>query len=235
VERFGGCAHPRGGYAEAPALADPLFANANMHLFEAFQAWSRGSADARWRELAAGQARQAVERLIDPASGAIGERFAADWRPAEAPADRFIWPGHLYEWAFLLLDWPDADAASRTAALRLIEVAEARGVERSSGVVIFALDDQLAPLDRSARLWAQTERLRACARAAALTGEGAHSDAALQAVGVLEAFLDVPTPGLWRDWMGPDGAFVDEPAPASSLYHIVGAIAELDRQAAGSA
>jgi mannose/cellobiose epimerase-like protein (N-acyl-D-glucosamine 2-epimerase family) len=96
--------------------------------------------------------------------------------------------------------------------------------------VLFALDETLAPLDRGARLWAQTERLRACARAAALTDDGSLLDATLQAVGALDAFLDVPTRGLWRDRMGPDGAFVDEPAPASSLYHIAGAIVELVRQ-----
>ena len=71
---------------------------------------------------------------------------------------------------------------------RLIEVAEARGVDHRRGVVLFALDEALAPLDRGARLWAQTERLRACARAAAEIGDGAQGesemwDAALEAVG----------------------------------------------------
>lgn len=233
VDSFAACGHPLGGFSEAPGLAAPLFANANMHLFECFQAWSRASNDPRWRALATAQAQFAQARLIDPATGAIGERFAADWRAASAAADRFVWPGHLYEWAFLLLDWPHANAASRAAAFRLIEIAEAKGVEQ--GVVIFALDEALAPLDRGARLWAQTERLRACARAAALKDDGSMWDATLEAIGALEAFLDVPTAGLWRDWMRAGGGFVEEPAPASSLYHIVGAIAELDRVTAGAA
>jgi mannose-6-phosphate isomerase len=42
-------------------------------------------------------------------------------------------------------------------------------------------------------------------------------------------YLDTPVAGLWRDRMQLDGSFVDEPAPASSFYHIVCAIAELDR------
>jgi len=225
-------AHPRGGYAEAPGLPEPLFGNPNMHLFESAQAWMRAKDGGAWDQLAAGLARFACERLIDPASGAMLERFGPDWQAPAAAAERFVWPGHLYEWAFLLLDWPDADATSRAAAVRLIEIAEARGVER--GVVIFALDETLAPLDRAARLWGQTERLRACARAAALTGDGALWEAASEAIGALDAFLDVPTRGLWRDWITADGAFVDEPAPASSLYHIVGAIAELDRASAGA-
>lgn len=231
LEAIAPFAHPHGGYAEAPGLAEPLFANPSMHLFECFQAWVRTTGDARMSRLAAGIAGFARQRLIDPSTGAIAERSAADWGPSASAAERFVWPGHLYEWAFLLLDWPAADAATRAAALGLIEVAEARGVDHDRGVALFALDETLAPLDRGARLWAQTERLRACARAAAETGDGGLWDAALEAVGALDAFLDVPTPGLWRDWMSADGGFVEEPAPASTLYHITGAIAELVRQA----
>jgi len=234
AERLQRFAQPLGGFAEAPGLAEPLFANPNMHLFESFQAWMRVSDDPRWRELAAGEARLALARLIDPARGVLDEQFGPDWAPATSPDDRVVWPGHLYEWAFLLLDWPDADAAARAAALRLIEVSERTGVD-ARGVTMFALDAALSPIDRGARLWSQTERLRACARAASLTGEPALWNATAQACGALRRFLDVPTPGLWRDRMEADGGFREEAAPTSSLYHIVGAIAELDRVAGASA
>jgi len=96
---------------------------------------------------------------------------------------------------------------------------------------MFALDGRLEPVDRGARLWAQTERLRAVATAASLTGDDGLWAAALEACGALEAFLATPTPGLWRDWMDEAGVFREEPAPATSFYHIVGAIAELERLA----
>ena len=231
--------HPLGGYGEAPGLAEPLFGNPNMHLFECSQAWMRAGGADDWNRLAAHLAGFARARLIDPASGAIPERYRADWQAPVSASDRFVWPGHLYEWGFLLLDRPGVTAEERTAALRLIEVAETRGVDRQRGVVIFALDEGLAPLDRGARLWAQTERLRACARVAAMAGDGSQADAmwaaVSEAISALDAFLDTPTRGLWRDWMGSDGAFVDEPAPASSLYHIAGAIAELVRQTSDAA
>jgi mannose-6-phosphate isomerase len=35
----------------------------------------------------------------------------------------------------------------------------------------------------------------------------------------------------WRDRRREDGAFVDEPAPASSLYHIICAVAALKEAA----
>jgi mannose-6-phosphate isomerase len=45
----------------------------------------------------------------------------------------------------------------------------------------------------------------------------------------LMAYLRTPVPGVWRDKMQPNGDFIDEPAPASSFYHIVCAIVEFDR------
>ena len=226
-DRLAAFAHPLGGFAEAPGLAEPLFANPNMHLFESFQAWSVASGDPAWADLAARQASLALERLIDRDSGVLHEAYGADWRPAARAADRVVWPGHLYEWGYLLLAWRGGGAAERAAALRLIETAERKGTDAERGVAMFALDGALNPLDRSARLWAQTERLRATASAARLTGEPSLWSAALSASRTLEAFLETPTPGLWRDWMDEAGAIRDEPAPASSLYHIAGAIAEL--------
>jgi len=216
-------AHPLAGFAEAPGHAQPLFANPNMHLFESFMAWQAVSPDPAWAEQAAALAWLALDRLT-AGPGLVLEQYDADWR---LPAERVVWPGHLYEWAFLLLRHDAADAKHRNTALWLIQQAEAKGVAR--GVAVFALDGQLRPVDRGARLWAQTERLRAVATAAALRDDVGLWDATLEAAGAVEAFLATPTPGLWRDWMDEVGGFRDEPAPASSFYHIVGAIAELER------
>jgi mannose-6-phosphate isomerase len=46
-------------------------------------------------------------------------------------------------------------------------------------------------------------------------------------------YLATPTRGLWYDTMDVDGRCHDDSAPASSLYHLVTAIAELDRAVAG--
>ena len=47
------------------------------------------------------------------------------------------------------------------------------------------------------------------------------------AVRGLRRFLTTPTDGLWFDQLAADDRFVVEPARATSLYHIVGAVAEL--------
>ena len=221
---LGPYAHPLGGFTEAPGLAQPLFANPNMHLIESAMAWRAAAPDPAWPEMADALAALARNRLTRE-GGLVLEAYDADWRAAPDKANRVVWPGHLYEWAFLLLRHDPGDARHRAAAEWLIQVAEAKGVV--NGTAIFALDGHLAPVDPGARLWAQTERLRAATHVAALLDERWWS-AAVDAAASLERFLATPVPGLWRDWQGPAGEFREEPAPASSFYHIVGAIAELE-------
>ena len=95
-------------------------------------------------------------------------------------------------------------------------------------VVQFSVDQTLRPLTYPARLWSQIERLHA---GLAVGGW----DEALKAAAVIRRFLDVPTPGLWRDRLSPDGTFVDEPAPSSTLYHLISAARALDAVCGGRA
>ena len=45
----------------------------------------------------------------------------------------------------------------------------------------------------------------------------------------LWTYLETPTPGLWRDRALAFGGFIEEPARASSFYHVIGAIQALTR------
>src|SRR5471030_3284517 len=91
------------------------------------------------------------------------------------------------------------------AALRLIEAGESVGVDPIRGVAMNLLDGDLRPVDRSARLWPQTERLKAALLAGSLTGEARFWTMAERAAAGLTPYLEVPTPGLWRDQLTPDG------------------------------
>lgn len=210
-----------GGFFDRLPHEAPLRANPHMHLFEAAQAWTAAGADPGWRAMADGIGQIAVSRMIDGHTGALCELFDEDWRPVEG-AD--VEPGHQFEWGWLLLRF-----GAREKALRLIGVAEAHGVDRRRGVAFNSLDADLEPRDQSARLWPQSERLKAAVAAALATGEDRYWSMAATAGRGLQKYLATDVPGLWRDRMNPDGSFVDEPAPASSFYHIVGAILDLDR------
>jgi mannose-6-phosphate isomerase len=222
--------------ASANADAVVVSSNAFMHLFEASLAWHEADGDSEWLVMADHIVTIAMSRFIDPRTGAVREFFNRDWTPAAGIAGRLVEPGHQYEWAWLLLRWcarAECDDAAE-AAMRLIEIAEAHGVDARRGAVIGSLLEDFSVHDPVARLWPQTERIKAACLAAVVTKDERYWKIALDAINGLRRYLQTPVRGLWRDRRNADGVFVDEPAPASSFYHIVCALVELDRTIASS-
>lgn len=208
----------------------PLQANPHMHFFEAALAGCEVCSESSlWAPHAAEIATLALDRFIDAQSGALREFFDADWNPAPGVEGRIVEPGHQFEWAWLLLRWSerpgDKQERARAAALRLIDIGERHGVRH--GLAFNSMLDDFTPHDAGARLWPQTERLKAAALAARLTGEARFVTIAADAAQALLRYLDTPVPGLWRDRIDAHGNVVDEPAPASSFYHLVAAVSEI--------
>jgi mannose/cellobiose epimerase-like protein (N-acyl-D-glucosamine 2-epimerase family) len=221
-------AHPRGGYREDRDGILPLRANPHMHLFEAALAWMVVDDDPAWRQMADDLAVLCLETLIEPATGALREFFAADWSPAPGVEGRICEPGHHYEWAFLLDHWAKLTGRSAPeAASRLVAFADRHGLDAQRGVAINAVLLDGSVHDSMARLWAQAERVRT------YVAFGRADEEIAAAIKGLRCFLTElapppsPPPGLWYDQLTADGALVLEPARATSLYHIVGAVAEL--------
>lgn len=202
--------------------------NPHMHLLEACLAWGEIGSDAGWAAWAKSLAELAVSRFIRKDSGALGECYsAADWQPAPGRAGRILEPGHLFEWAWLLLRCEQHHPPIvRQTALRLVSIGEQYGVR--AGVAINQLLDDMTVSDPNARFWPQTERLKAALLAGRLTGEPQYWSNAYEAARSFFPFLDTPLPGLWFDMKSPSGKFFDSPAPASTLYHLVGAITALN-------
>lgn len=191
--------------------------NAVMHLFEAALAWRSEGRSARWAALCEELAEFALDRLCDGDVGVVREFFSADWTPATGPEGQRVEPGHQFEWAWLL----DRHGAPETKAVaRRLYASGLRGVDPARGVAVNAVDPAFGFIDANARLWPQTEFLRA----AVSFGD---DETVLVAISAVARYLDNPAPGLWRDELRADGEFAPGPAPASSLYHIVGGLQAL--------
>lgn len=222
-----GVALPNGGWRESGEY--PFQANAHMHLLEAALAWEDVDTDPSWSDMADAIVTLALTRFIDPVTGALREFFQVDWSSAPGDDGRLVEPGHQFEWAWLLARWGDRRGRpeGRAAARRLYRIGR-QGVDPLRGVAMDALDIDLQTITPTARLWPQTEWIKA-ALLLAETAEGEEridldADTAT-AVRALQAYL---TPnGLWRDRMLVDGRFVEEAAPASSFYHIMSAYDQL--------
>lgn len=216
---------PGPGFESGLPHGPPLLSNPHMHLLEAALAWVEVSGGSEWSALADELGELATTHLIDPATGMLHESFDNSWRPSADAAGRLIEPGHQFEWAWLLMRWGQRRAHVREAACRLMEVAEAHGVH--GGVAIYEITNDTAVHDGSARLWAQTERLRSAALAARLYGDSKYWKRTAEAAAGLLRYFATDVPGLWYDRLTPAGQFKRETVTAGNLYHIVGALHEL--------
>lgn len=180
-------------------------ANANMHLLEALLAWR--DADGGWVGHVDRQAGAAMAVYWNPDRGVLFDTVGD--RP-----DHRVWPGHQFEWASLIWHWRRDERAST------LYEAGVRGVDPARGVVVAEITPEGAVVEGVARLWAQAERLRAAWRLGDAEG-------ALATLNCLRDYCEAIPVGAWRDRRLPNGAYVSEAAPASSLYHLASAWAEL--------
>lgn len=215
-----------------PEIGDqPYQSNAHMHLLEASLAWESLSDDPAWSGLADRIAHLAKSTFIDAEGGFLREFFGPDWTPAAGSDGKLVEPGHQFEWAWLLTRYGKArgDVAMLDAA-RALYRAGRKGVAHRPPVAMDAMNDDLSPRSSRARLWPQTEWLKAALILAEQSTDGerqAMLDDAAAALRALKLYLSED--GLWRDKRLPSGDFIDEPAPASSFYHIIAAFDQLGR------
>lgn len=224
--------HPSAGFEEASPPREPLCSNPHMHLFEAALAWEEADkGNGPWSALADEIANLAMTRFIDAESGGLREFFDRNWAPLPGDKGRIMEPGHQFEWAWLLVRWGKlrGNEEAIVKARRLFDIGEEYGICAHRKVAIMSLYDDFTVHDGLARLWPQTEWLKAAVQLSTIS-EGADRDrylaSAIRSLDALAPFLATPVQGLWFDKWPVDGPMIDEPAPASTFYHIACAIHE---------
>ncbi|WP_010508897.1 AGE family epimerase/isomerase [Komagataeibacter europaeus] len=201
--------------------------NPHMHLLEAWLALFEATGEDIYRDRAARLVTLATTRFIDPASGLLLEDFTADWRPLHPAGQNRAEPGHLLEWSWLLHEYlrlcapRDADGI-RQVAERLHRVALAHAASVHPPVIRNAVGQDGRVVDGGTRIWPQTELMRSL---------GTNTGSSGMIAGVLAHFATHYIPshlnGGWIDRLNADGTPAMDHMPASSLYHIYGAVCDL--------
>ncbi|WP_198031821.1 AGE family epimerase/isomerase [Bradyrhizobium sp. Ec3.3] len=226
--------HPIAGFREGLPHRGPRRQNPHMHLLEASLAWLPFDDTGRFRRLADELVSIFELHFLNASSGMIGEYFDDSLSRSSDVRD-VVEPGHLFEWIWLLRQYQKATGTPQSSLPDIYRTAHQFGKNPKTRLLFGELDSQGNALGSAVRLWPHAEWVRA--ELAALENASPTDAASLeQATAALWCFLDAaPTPGLWAERHdGLSDQFILEPAPATSLYHIVGAFAALIDSAASS-
>ncbi|GBQ34805.1 mannose-6-phosphate isomerase [Gluconacetobacter azotocaptans] len=226
-------ATPNGGFLDTLPRGDgPRQQNPHMHLLEAALALFETTGDESDATLAHDLVDLFRTRLFDERTGTLGEAFTDDWRPVPGAAGGLVEPGHQYEWVWLLCEYGRLTGRALSDHARtLFGFGHRHGVDPETGLIRDVLRRDGAIVRGSARLWAQTEGLRA---------EIAMYDPATSGARIVRIvdnllgryFTGCPT-GTWNDHLDDALRPIGDRIPASSFYHIVAGYAELDRLVRG--
>jgi mannose-6-phosphate isomerase len=215
-----------GGYREGIPSILPRRQNPHMHLFEAMIALFNVTNDAVFLKRAGECFRLFVTHFYDAQTGAIAEYFEDDWARI-APV--ILEPGHHAEWVWLLKAFERLSGCPtrhfRVALLR----SALRYRDPSTGCLVDEgnIDGTIRKFSR--RCWPQAELVKAFVAEAEAGDDVAVSEARAALQRLELHYLRHPVRGAWYEHFDSDGGLLVETIPASSLYHILGAVVEADR------
>ncbi|TKT81192.1 AGE family epimerase/isomerase [Aquamicrobium sp. LC103] len=223
TERFGA-----GREARLPTGTDAEIraSNAQMHMLEAFLAWHRATSDATALDQAALIVELFETRLYDTETLTVGEFFDTDWLPLPGDEGEWTEPGHHFEWSSLLVEFATRTGrASLDGLAKKVEmVARQQGLNPLNDLAYGAVSRHGRPFVPISRSWPQCEAIKA---AIAMDRAGFPQFERRIETRVARLFrwhLDPAPPGMWIDRLDEKGRVCAPNAPASILYHLVGAM-----------
>ncbi len=220
--------HAAGGFVESLPPRSPRRQNPHMHLLEASLACLEYMSDSVFSTLVDEMTSLCQTAFMNTKRDRIFEYFVEDLSAPLRPGGvAVVEPGHHMEWAWLFEEVKRVRGVEVEGGAALAHFAHTFGLDNDTGLLRGELDENGDSTECAVRLWPHGEWLKAALRVRAV------KETWVDAWRAVERFLDVPTPGLWREQWDPlSGEFVDAPAPASTLYHLTTAIVELRRASA---
>jgi N-acylglucosamine 2-epimerase/mannose-6-phosphate isomerase len=229
--------HPggQGFLVEKPASGARL-QNPHMHLLEAALINLEASGDARFRRLADEIVELFATRFFDPRTSTLGEQFDERWNRLRNARGRAIEPGHQFEWAWILARYQRLTGCDmRPFVEGLTWFAETHGVEHDDWLTLSAVRDDGVVIDAGSRVWPNTERIQAAVAMFELFGIDPRPVFASSTRVLFDHFLDRghspdrKLAGTWMDRIDAERRPVTDHVPASTLYHLMIAFAEMIR------
>jgi len=191
-----------------------------MHLFESFLALRDAGygIDDRLQQLID----FISNRFFDPKLEIVHER-----RPGDSSRDVTFEPGHSLEWVWLLSWHAGMDKSLLDPFARQLYGRASRVLDRNGYACMEAALDSNHP-DNSQRLWSQAEALKAHTSTALTSSGDDRQTAVVRAAelgrSVRRDWLEPAHAGGWHDHRDEDGRLLAANMPASTGYHLFGAI-----------
>jgi len=215
---------PGEGFAHKLPHDGRYLQNPHMHLAEACLVAFEALADEQFIETAREIIELFARRFFDGRT--LGETFAQDW----TRTGTIVEPGHHFEWAWILGEFQRLTGEDVSPlAVAVSDFAERHGVNPLSGAVYDAVDVSGEVARSTSRIWTSTERLKGVLALYELTGKDPRPALAQTLNLIFGRYMAGQIPGLWVDQFDGNGAPISKAVPASCVYHLFLAFAELLR------
>jgi mannose/cellobiose epimerase-like protein (N-acyl-D-glucosamine 2-epimerase family) len=207
-----------------------MLQNPHMHLLEALLAlesvYPTADIDRRLKRILC----LFNERLFDEATGTVAEYYDHSWQRIGSQYGHVVEPGHHFEWYWLLRHAEHhLGHQARDTAETLLLFAQRHGVEAGTGLIHDELLSDGTVRSNRYRSWPQTERLKALLARAEFDGVFEQDGVTTVLSILLDRYLSLAPRGCWIDHLDKAGRPCVPAIPASTLYHLFLATAELMR------
>ncbi len=204
--------------------------NPHMHLAEACLAAYESTGEQRFGDLAKELAGLFQTKFFDLRTGTLAEYFTDDLGRAPGADGRITEPGHQFEWCWILNSCHKLLGLDTAAEIRAAAAfAEKHGVDPASCATFNQVRDDGTPIDKGSRTWPNTERIKAAIALQELDGTDPSDMVRASAGLLLDRYLRHTPRGAWIDAFDADGKPAVSTIPASTLYHVFLAFAEVLR------
>ncbi|TWB87317.1 mannose-6-phosphate isomerase [Bradyrhizobium macuxiense] len=220
-----------GGFWDALPRPDSLRRqNPHMHLLEAYLELFEATSQARYLDRAGALVALASRKFIGSDRGVLREYFDDRWQVIPAPGAGSVEPGHQFEWGWLLRRYEGlASVSLESEVRRLVSSALTLGTDRMQGRIVDEIGEDGSVRRRSSRSWPHAEALKSLA-VETRRGSGNYRE---DIAALLGRLVNVHCPerlgGGWLDHVSDKDEPISTSMPASTLYHLIFALAECER------